>query len=1341
MEHRFSLSMNSPRLSNPIADSTWIDGPPTLRRPSTLQLSPKQRSNSSTCLSSSYTNETPQNKTLHQISRTSTSISRMTRQKLNLSQIDPKTYADVHSSGLASRIVKYHQESSAGLQRSMSFNNLYNPITQPRRTSIAASPLTHKPNLPSLSMTRIAPPERSFYCGNTLPSLLRSNSLLGVEKCSEQLSRENRPIMHPQPLQHESEPTRSVLEELKEISRKRINSGDIQQNDYNTKKSCNRMTDFVDHHNLHTQQQQMSMLQSQSGFKRQRELSVAVPLRLHHAPIVLPLQHHHPQQQHPQQQQHQQQQQHIQLPFAGSSSPQQSPEQLAKRRNCSYSNDITSSLSSSKLHSNKRKLYDMREKHRLASGNITTTSTNGNSSSPENSPHQHASKIQRKQPTSDLRLEQLTKTQSTPITPLPATPAQRTVSAPALRATVAQEEAPSKPKLTLFNAQQQREQQPHSLDIESPDVDAGEYAGIQFVKPKQQNSFSGVKNSNLERTQKTKLALMLSSLKGEIYQDEPETQVNDEPDAKLEPTETTKTTTATVAAVTTVTTATTSTISTKPIILGVTTILPATNLGTTTTTSTTTAAAASSSTATTTTPKTTTSNALPLISLNNTAATNATTLTNSSQTSTNSNTNGAGAVLTGFTLSTSTTNSNTTVTSTPLITFDSPKPASGITEKNTPSSTAATITPTAAATAPKLSFGNLPATTSASMFSLGNAATITTTTSNASTTAVATITTSAPVFSFGNAATSATTATTNAVPTTMPATPMFAFGKPASAPATTLAAAAATTTATSTTNKTFSFGNATSNNAAATEATVTPAFKVDNWAAKPLELGTSGSNNSFGAAFKVNTPTTVAAPATTTNNATEPAKLFSFGTSTVTTTAAATAPTAAATPIFGQATTATTATPIFGQAATSAPATTAMPIFGQAAAATSTPSFSFNAAPTPAAPAAAPAASSSNIFAFGGAAAGGGAVVKPVAKAAPFTLPSSNNSGSSNNVFNFGGGDMSKTATPAAAAAAGGGPTNSFTFNAASAAAPATNSNNFSFNAPPKQTPIFGGNNSSNTTAPAAKPFTFGGIAGATDQQQQQQQQSTAGAGGGIGQAAPRSGGFSFAAVAQKNESSNLFGSPAATTTTPTTGIVKPSFNFGGNSTPAATAAPTAAATFGSFATPAQPANKPFAFGGATTNAPANNAASPMGGNLFANAVAAAQQQQQPKPGGFSFSTTNNNNNGGNNNNVAAPTANANAPFAFGGMTSTPPSNNTAKPFTFGASAQNAPTSNMFGNLGAAAAPTAPSNGGAFNFGGTASPANEMSSTAQQLNSGNVFALPSTPESRPIRRATRRLQK
>ncbi|EDV93462.1 GH25310, isoform B [Drosophila grimshawi] len=562
MERRFSLS-NSPRLTNPIADSTWIDGMPVTQRAAARQLyrnlSGAQRSNSSSCLSNGYTNETPPNRYLHQTSRTSTSISKMTRQKLNLSQLDPKTYADVHSSGLTSRIAGYQQESSRGLQRSMSYNNVYNPMTLPRRIA----PL-NKRVLPAVSITHIAPPERSFFCGSTLPSLLRSNSLLGVEKNTEQLSRENRPIMHPPPLQHESEPTRSVLEELKEISRKRINSGEIQPNDF--KKSCSRMTDYVDHHHHHPQQQQqhqqqqqqqLSMLQLQSGLKRQRELTVTVPLRQYHSPISLS------HQLHQQQQQHHQQHHHQQFQMSGHHySVSVSPEQLAKRRNCSHSNEIAGSLSSSKLLSSKRQL------------NSSTVSGSSSSSSPESSPRQQVAKIQRNQSnTINLHLEHLTRAQSVPITPLPATPAQRTQSAPEpnLQA-VPKPETPAKPKLTLFNAsqhqkqqqqQQQQSQREQEFDLDSPDVDASEYAGIQFVKPKQQNALGTQKNSNLERTQKTKLALMLSSLKGEIYQDE--TDLSDEPDAMTTPI---KPTTIATTRTATLTTATATTTTTKPIILG-----------------------------------------------------------------------------------------------------------------------------------------------------------------------------------------------------------------------------------------------------------------------------------------------------------------------------------------------------------------------------------------------------------------------------------------------------------------------------------------------------------------------------------------------------------------------------------------------------------------------------------------------------------------------------------------------------------------------------------------------------------------------------------------------------
>lgn len=66
--------------------------------------------------------------------------------------------------------------------------------------------------------------EKSIFYGNTLSSLLRSNSVISAQKSDEEISSENRPILHPPPTENELAPTRSVLDVLKEISRKRINS-------------------------------------------------------------------------------------------------------------------------------------------------------------------------------------------------------------------------------------------------------------------------------------------------------------------------------------------------------------------------------------------------------------------------------------------------------------------------------------------------------------------------------------------------------------------------------------------------------------------------------------------------------------------------------------------------------------------------------------------------------------------------------------------------------------------------------------------------------------------------------------------------------------------------------------------------------------------------------------------------------------------------------------------------------------------------------------------------------------------------------------------------------------
>lgn len=63
--------------------------------------------------------------------------------------------------------------------------------------------------------------EKSTFYGNTISSLLRSNSVVGIQS---KRTEENRPIIHPPPTENDMAPTRSVLDVLKEISRKRINS-------------------------------------------------------------------------------------------------------------------------------------------------------------------------------------------------------------------------------------------------------------------------------------------------------------------------------------------------------------------------------------------------------------------------------------------------------------------------------------------------------------------------------------------------------------------------------------------------------------------------------------------------------------------------------------------------------------------------------------------------------------------------------------------------------------------------------------------------------------------------------------------------------------------------------------------------------------------------------------------------------------------------------------------------------------------------------------------------------------------------------------------------------------
>lgn len=159
-----------------------------------------------------------------------------------------RVYTDVQSKGLASRIVKYHENSSK-LNRSMSVGNLYSkpgqfPVVHLKKAEVQVNPR----RTPSLSTVRIAPPgkegvvivanaymssplfisppEKSLYQVSTRSSIFRTGSITpavaGVGKLDERESRDNRPIVPP--AENDVNPTRSVLDALKEISRKRINS-------------------------------------------------------------------------------------------------------------------------------------------------------------------------------------------------------------------------------------------------------------------------------------------------------------------------------------------------------------------------------------------------------------------------------------------------------------------------------------------------------------------------------------------------------------------------------------------------------------------------------------------------------------------------------------------------------------------------------------------------------------------------------------------------------------------------------------------------------------------------------------------------------------------------------------------------------------------------------------------------------------------------------------------------------------------------------------------------------------------------------------------------------------
>ncbi|XP_059613224.1 nuclear pore complex protein DDB_G0274915 [Phlebotomus argentipes] len=151
------------------------------------------------------------------------------------SRIDPEILLDTQSNGLSSRIVKYYEENQ---RMSRSPRTIYNkpgqfPIVHLKKNAIVYSTKRNNP----LSVVKIAPPDKSVSDRNLRLNILRqglSSSSASSEEYLEPRKYDNEPLTPSGGI--ESTPTRSVLDALTEISRKRIHNEDF--NGDRMKKPC-----------------------------------------------------------------------------------------------------------------------------------------------------------------------------------------------------------------------------------------------------------------------------------------------------------------------------------------------------------------------------------------------------------------------------------------------------------------------------------------------------------------------------------------------------------------------------------------------------------------------------------------------------------------------------------------------------------------------------------------------------------------------------------------------------------------------------------------------------------------------------------------------------------------------------------------------------------------------------------------------------------------------------------------------------------------------------------------------------------------------------------------------
>lgn len=894
-----------------------------------------------------------------------------------------------------------------------------------------------------------------------------------------------------------------------------------------------------------------------------------------------------------------------------------------------------------------------------------------------------------------------------------------------------------KPKLTLFNRDYSTIQSLNDDDYDSENEDGRRRS---FVKPKATTSTEfQLPKEQKEKAQKSRLAMMLSCLAGVSYDGTDADEADGGPSKETVPSATTLTAFSIASALTTATTLTFSTATTSTASIAPTAVsvksgdinapvsrslnfeesgpIPI-------------AASKPSDIAI---PASTAATTSPAISpITSFASPITATVTPSNQTSTTTAADGgpkAAQRIGGFSFPltsatptiTSTPNKDNQSVSQPSITTASAKAVSPPTfsfgKKNE-----TVVAPAAAAASTAITTAtSMPASVPAPTFSFGAP--------KPSSPAAATVPSTVATFSFG---------TTNAVASTNSTTlvnqPTFTFGQAnKNAPP-------ATTSLTPSTQPTLSFGQAAN---AAVITTSAPQFAFNatatTTAAAALNPSSAPAISSFGFGAAPAAQTTNATTAATAAATTSAAPLFSFGNQSKDT----------APPVFGTGT-----TPSFGSSAAASPLSGIK--FGEAAKAQATAAFQFGEAPDKSQP---PPAFGSNIAipAFG---AGLNATTTTANTSLfAFGTPNSNvattTAAAQPSIF----GTATNTVAPASNANAFGSGLNA-TFNQPSnnvfgaklADPPA-------FGTKPADPPAFG----SNTAAPV---FGGGGAfasgQAATPAFGSNQPSQSAPLFGGLSNtmsAPPAFGSNNLNATFTNNNQSGIaFGSPGFGNIQPTTtaaptgfGMTSPSqpgvFSFG-----SAAPATTTALPFG--ATPTNTTTSAFGFGSSASNnntgffnaAKPEAAVSPFSFNAGPNA-----QPVPTNPSAFSF-------NANQASPFGAPAQDASKPFAFGAAAaqpaapfavpafsaaSAPPD---AKPFTFGSNNNDATKAFNF----SAGPATAPAAGQAFNF--SASPvAPSLSTNAFQFNAGaapqnNIFSIGSgggttNSKGRPIRQATRRINK